>query len=92
MGVTSLIERTRRPDAWSDRTAGSRPGPGPLTKTSTSRTPWSIAVRAAFCAAICAAYGVLLREPLNPAWPALPQDRVLPFRSVMVTMVLLKVE
>jgi hypothetical protein len=42
-------------------------------------------------AAMRAANGVLLREPLNPADPALPQATVFPPGSVTVTIVLLKV-
>jgi hypothetical protein len=41
-------------------------------------------------AAIRAAKGVLLRDPLNPEVPALAQATVLPWLSVTVTMVLLK--
>jgi small subunit ribosomal protein S11 len=52
------------------RMAVSRPEPGPFTTTSTLRTPCSIARRAAVSAASCAANGVLLREPLNPTFPA----------------------
>ena len=52
-----------------DRTAVSRPEPGPLTCTSTRRRPCSIAARAALSAAIWAANGVLLREPLKPTPP-----------------------
>jgi hypothetical protein len=37
-----------------------------------------------------AAKGVLFREPLKPADPALPQQTVFPCWSVTVTMVLLK--
>jgi hypothetical protein len=40
-------------------------------------------------AAICAAYGVDLREPLKPIVPADDQEIVLPCASVMVIMVLL---
>src|SRR5271163_4049653 len=39
IGVTSRIERTSIPDEASARTADSRPDPGPLTRTSTVRTP-----------------------------------------------------
>src|SRR4051812_29033949 len=53
--------------------------------------PFSIARRAAPSALIAAAYGVLLREPLNPASPALPQEMTAPWSSVMVTIVLLNV-
>src|SRR5947209_4716527 len=79
------------PDAASARMADSRPAPGPLTFTSTERTPCSCASWAAFCAATCAANGVPLREPLKPMRPALDQERTLPIGSVMDTMVLLNV-
>src|SRR5215469_14593360 len=65
-GVMSWIEPTSSPVACSDLMAVSRPEPGPLTKTSTLRMPCSIARRAAASAAIWAAYGVDLRDPLNP--------------------------
>src|ERR1700685_4616969 len=39
IGVVSLMERTSIPAAASARTADSRPDPGPLTRTSTLRTP-----------------------------------------------------
>src|SRR5258706_6010433 len=39
MGVTSRIDRTSMPDEARARTADSRPEPGPLTRTSTLRTP-----------------------------------------------------
>jgi hypothetical protein len=51
-----------------------------------------MARRAAVSAAIWAAYGVLLREPLKPAEPALLQDTTFPLGSVMVIRVLLKVD
>src|SRR5215213_4950511 len=70
--------------------ACSRPAPGPLTKTSTWRMPCSIARRAAPSADSAAAYGVLLRDPLKPAVPALPHATVEPPRSVIVMIVLLK--
>ena len=72
--------------------AASRPLPGPLTKTSTCRMPWSIALCAACWAAICAAYGVLFRDPLKPDVPALLQATALPMGSVSVINVLLKVD
>jgi len=46
-----------------ERMAVSRPDPGPRTSTSTFFTPCSIAARAHFSAASCAAYGVDLRDP-----------------------------
>src|SRR5438034_8439918 len=71
--------------------AASRPAPGPRTKTSICFRPYSIALRAASSEAVWAAKGVLLREPLNPALPALDHDTTLPIRSVSVTVVLLNV-
>src|SRR5258708_1738118 len=78
-----------RPMPLSARTAGSRPGPGPLMRTSMFLPPPSCAARPARSAGTCAANGVDLREPLKPALPEVAHDRVLPCRSVMVTMVLL---
>src|ERR1700716_3347392 len=54
--------------------------------------PCSMALRAAESAARPAAYGVLLREPLKPAAPEEPQVSTFPSGSVMVTMVLLKLD
>jgi hypothetical protein len=51
-----------------------------------------MARRAAPSAASWAAKGVLFRDPLKPAVPALPQARTFPFGSVSVTTVLLKVD
>src|ERR1700753_3306807 len=85
------MDVTTRPTAGSARSADSRPEPGPETSTSRVRMPCSIALRAASSAAICAAYGVDLREPLKPIMPAEDQLIALPWLSVMVTMVLLKV-
>ena len=83
---------TSMPAACKARIAASRPAPGPLTNTSAERMPWSIAALAACSAAICAAKGVLLREPLNPSQPADAQAIVFPLESVIVTIVLLNVE
>ena len=91
IGVVSVIDITITPLDWSERTAISRPDPGPRTKTSTCRKPCSWARRAAASAVICAANGVLLREPLKPFAPALDQAITLPVGSVSVTMVLLNV-
>jgi len=60
-----------------------------LIRTSMFFTPHSCAARPARSAATCAANGVDLREPLKPALPEVAHDSVLPWRSVMVTMVLL---
>src|SRR5512134_952054 len=83
---------TSRPAAASERIAVSRPEPGPFTKTSTFCSPCSWAARAALSAAICATYGVDLREPLKPTLPALAHDTVFPCRSVIVMIVLLNVD
>src|SRR6478672_8559048 len=90
-GVTSLMVPTSSPTACSERIAVSRPEPGPFTNTSTLRIPCSCARRAAASAAICAANGVDLREPLKPTWPALAQEITLPMGSVIDTIVLLNV-
>src|ERR1041384_6588523 len=78
-----------KPQPLRARTADSRPGPGPLTRTSTIFTPCSCAILPAFSAATCAANGVLLREPRKPQPPEVAHDSVLPWRSVIVTIVLL---
>src|SRR5271166_5732257 len=92
IGVTSRIEVTLTPAAWIARRADSRPEPGPETSTSSVRMPCSAALRTASSAAICAANGVDLREPLNPIVPAEDHEIVLPCASVMVIIVLLNVE
>jgi hypothetical protein len=52
--------------------------------------PCSIAARPATSDATWAAKGVDLREPLKPWPPDEAHDRALPWRSVIVMMVLLK--
>src|SRR6188508_2299170 len=89
IGVTSLMPTTSMPVFWIERMAVSRPEPGPFTTTSTLRTPCSMARRAHCSAAICAANGVDLREPLNPTLPAEAQEMTLPSWSVIDTIVLL---
>src|SRR5271156_801390 len=74
------------------RSADSRPEPGPDTSTSSMRMPCSAAFLTASSAAIWAANGVDLREPLKPIVPADDHEIVLPCASVMVIIVLLKVE
>src|SRR3954453_2186298 len=88
-GVTSWMLVILRPIALSARTADSRPGPGPLMRTSRFFTPHSCAALPAASAAICAANGVDLREPLKPAPPEVAHDSALPCRSVIVMIVLL---
>src|ERR1700722_4957611 len=90
IGVTSSMLVILRPQPFNARTADSRPGPGPMTRTSTFFTPCSWAATPARSAATCAANGVDLREPRKPQPPEVAQDSVLPWRSVMVMMVLLK--
>src|SRR5579862_6138368 len=89
MGVRSLIDFTSIPTVASARTADSRPAPGPLTRTSTERSPYSFALLAAVSEACCAAKGVPLRDPRNPSEPELDHAKTLPTRSVNVTIVLL---
>src|ERR1700721_1386408 len=74
------------------RSADSRPERGPATSTSSMRMPCSPAFLTASSAAIWAAKGVDLREPLKPIVPAEDQDMVLPCASVIVIIVLLNVE
>src|SRR5688572_22089168 len=88
-GETSLTPRISSPAAWSERIAVSRPEPGPFTKTSTFWRPCSMPLRAALSAVTCAAKGVDLREPLNPAEPADSQAITFPSLSVKETIVLL---
>src|SRR3954449_2376890 len=90
IGVTSLMPDTSMPVFCRERTAVSRPDPGPFTTTSTLRTPCSMARRAHCSAAICAANGVDLRDPLKPTLPADAHARTLPSWSVIDTIVLLK--
>src|SRR5690606_38563063 len=92
IGVTSRIDVIMKPAACSARSADSRPEPGPHTSTSRVRMPCSCAFLATSSAAIWAAKGVDLREPLNPWAPADDQAMALPCASEMVIMVLLKVE
>src|SRR5216684_241212 len=56
-GVTSAMLLILRPSAFRARTADSRPGPGPLMRTSRFFTPHSCAARPACSAATCAAVG-----------------------------------
>src|SRR5450432_1947811 len=61
-GVTSEIELMRMPSEARARTDDSRPGPGPLMRTSRFLMPWSCAARPATSAATWAANGVLFRD------------------------------
>src|SRR5258705_11343955 len=89
VGVTSLMPGTSMPVCMIERIAVSRPEPGPFTMTSTLRTPCSIARRAHCSAAIWAADGVDLRDPLKPTLPADAQASTLPSWSLIDTIVLL---
>src|SRR5438132_8913048 len=88
-GVTSLMPDTSMPAFMIERIAVSRPEPGPFTSTSTLRTPCSIARRAHCSAAVWAANGVDLREPLKPTLPADAHASTFPSRSVIEMIVLL---
>jgi hypothetical protein len=61
-----------------------------LTFTSRFFNPYSFATEPALSAATCAAKGVLLRDPRKPEPPEVAQESVLPCRSVIVMIVLLK--
>ena len=87
--MTSLMPAISMPVFMIERMAVSRPEPGPLTSTSTLRTPCSMARRAHASAASWAANGVDLRDPLKPTLPADAQARTLPSGSLMETIVLL---
>src|SRR6476661_4114860 len=89
-GVTSAIDVMRMPRAARARTEDSRPGPGPLISTSRFLMPCSRAARPATSDATWAANGVDLREPLKPWPPEEAQLKALPWRSVIVMIVLLK--
>src|SRR6478752_2448494 len=86
----SAMDEILMPSAFRARTDDSRPGPGPLMRTSSVLMPYSSATRPAVSAATCAANGVDLREPLKPAPPEVAHDSALPCRSVIVMIVLLK--
>ena len=86
-----MIDLTSMPDAWRARIADSRPAPGPLTRTSTERSPESFAPLPAFCAATWAAKGVPFLEPLKPIRPAEDHERRFPSGSAIEMIVLLKV-
>src|SRR3546814_1730528 len=73
-----------KPAACRARRADSRPEPGPQTSTSSDFMPCSWAFLAQSSAAIWAANGVDLREPLKPLAPADDQAIALPCASVMV--------
>src|SRR4026208_2080429 len=89
-GVTSEMLVILKPTAFNARTAESRPGPGPLMRTSRVFAPHSCAARPACSAATWAANGVDLREPLKPAAPEVAQDSAFHSRSVTVTTLLLQ--
>ena len=72
--------------------ADSLPLPGPLITISMCFIPFSIAFFPASSAASCAAKGVDFLEPLNPLLPEDDHEIVLPEVSVIVIIVLLKVE
>ena len=91
IGVVSRIAVTRIPAILIARIADSRPPPGPLTRTSTSRIPASTAFLATSEAACWAANGVPFRDPRNPRAPDDDCATKLPFASVIEISVLLNV-
>src|SRR3990167_940191 len=91
-GVVSRITLITRPALCNPRTADSRPAPGPLRLTSHSFIlTKETASLAAFCAATVAAKAEDLREPEKFAFPAEDQEITFPAKSVIETIVLLKV-
>lgn len=91
-GVISTILVTSNSVACIDLIDASLPDPGPFILISTFFIPFSIAVRAACSAAICAANGVPFLVPLKPDVPPDFQAITFPSVSVIVTTVLLNVE
>src|SRR5690606_41440354 len=83
-GVMSEMLEILIPRAFRARTEDSRPGPGPLMRTSSVLMPYSWATRPAGSAATWAAHGVHLREPLSPAPPGVGPVRGLTCRSELV--------
>jgi hypothetical protein len=77
--------------AWSSAGARGFKGSRKSTPFAAQLAAEAAARRAAFSAAICAANGVDLREPLKPTWPAEAHEITLPMGSVIETIVLLKV-
>ena len=76
----------------SARIEASRPLPGPFVYTSILRIPRSSATLAQSRVACVAANGVDFLDPLKPFDPPDDQTRVLPSRSLIVIIVLLKVD
>lgn len=87
----SRIDVISKPEVFNARIADSLPEPGPFTNTSTRFNPKLTASVAAVVDATCAAYGVLLRDPLKPSLPEEDHDMQLPYWSVTVTITLLNV-
>ena len=92
MGVVSLIDKILKPLACKALSAVSLPDPGPFISTDRIFIPISKALTAAASAATWAAYGVDLRDPLNPLWPDDAHDITFPLVSAIVTIVLLNVD
>ena len=78
MPVTSVISTILNSCDINSRIVDSRPGPGPWINTATDFIPYSLAVADARSVAICAAYGVLLRDPRKPEPPEVAQHNALP--------------
>src|SRR5947199_10581891 len=91
MGVLSRMMLTASPELIRPRTADSRPAPGPHKFTSHSFIPSEIASFAAVCAATVAAKADDFLDPEKLAFPADDHAITFPAKSVIETMVLLKV-
>jgi len=89
-GKTVLKEFTNNTSAATTTTE--RTTTSDTTSTTASTTTTSATTSSAASPANCAAYGVDLRLPLNPNAPALLHATAFPLSSVIVTIVLLKVE
>ncbi len=77
MGVISRMLSTSSPTLCRDRMPASRPDPGPLTNTSTFRSPRSKASLAAASALTLDANSVFFLDPLKPFRPA--DDQLMTF-------------
>src|SRR4051812_49788448 len=82
-GVTSSIALIDRPEACRAVMALSRPEPGPLTLTSTSLTPYFVAVAAPGSAARWGGDGGLFRLALKPPGPGQAPHNAAPLGAGM---------
>jgi len=92
IGVTSRITLIINPASRNPLKAASRPTPAPLIRTPISFMPCFAQTRARLSAACFAARVVFFRVPLKPQTPDDDQAKVLPFKLLIVIIVLLKVD